>query len=165
MGGFKKIGNGIRKVDRSLKRAERRGDNPHIRRKYQENREINLEQEWEVRHAETIGAIHIAKNGAISPVKGRTYVKNGRLYYTPATHAVAMNTKHEEQHEVRKSETKETKGGRKLTDSDRRTWSMNAMKGTQRWHLMPHAERVERRRNPKGNWGFEGKSPSTRNRK
>jgi hypothetical protein len=163
IGGFKKIRSGLRSMDRTIAAGKRRlkGDNPHIRRKYQENREINLEQEWEVRHAESIGAIKISKNGAISPVKGRTYVKNGRLYYTPATHAVAKNTphNHEENREVTKS------GGRKVDDRDRSVWSSNAMKGTKKWHLMPHSERVDRRAHPKGNWGFEGRSPNTRNRK
>ena len=143
----------------------------HIRKSHQENREINLNQEYEVRYAESVGAIKIAKNGAISPVSGRTYVKNNRLYYTPAAHAAVMNKRHEEKVEVRKTEHKEHRGkhskhsGRSMTSEDRKKWASNSMKGTEKWHLMPHAERVERRKHPKGNWGFEGVSPNTRNRR
>ena len=43
--------------------------------------EIHLRNAGEVKYAHSIGAIRIDKKGGISPVKGSTYVKNGKLYY------------------------------------------------------------------------------------
>ena len=54
--------------------------------------------------------------------------------------------------------------GRKITRSDRGVWGKNALKGTEKWHLTPHPQRVEERRHPTANWGFMGNSPHTLNR-
>ena len=53
---------------------------------------------------------------------------------------------------------------RKITRHDRGAWGKNALKGTEKWHLTPHAQRVEERRHPTSNWGFVGSSPHTLNR-
>ena len=53
---------------------------------------------------------------------------------------------------------------RKITKSDRKTWSRNARKGTKKWGNEPHATRVRQRRSRGHKWGFSGKSPRTRRR-
>ena len=54
--------------------------------------------------------------------------------------------------------------GRKINRHDRGAWGKNALKGTEKWHLTPHAMRVEERKHPSANWGFVGSSPHTLNR-
>ena len=62
------------------KSAKDYGDNPSIRRGH-ERSGISLAEEWEVQHAAKVGAIKVGKNGAIKPVKGKAYVRNGHIYY------------------------------------------------------------------------------------
>jgi hypothetical protein len=142
---------------RMSSRRHRYGDNPRIRHSHLEHKEINLNQEYEVRHAEEIGAIKVGKNGAVVPVRGKAYVKNGHLYYSEG--ALPRREHHHSRKRMRR------RRGRHITEADRKIWEHNALRGTEKWHAMSHALRVERRRHPKGNWGFEGHSPRTRDRR
>jgi hypothetical protein len=61
--------------------------------------------------------------------------------------------------------SKRKKKARKITKGDRVAWSMNAMEGTEKWmRESPRQRKLARERN-KHNWGFEGNSPHTRERK
>lgn len=150
IGGF--LGGG-RKMSMGRKRNPH-GDNPKIRHSHLEHKEINLNEEYEVRYAKEAGAIKIGRNGAVVPVRGKAYVKNGHLFYSDGRAR-------------RKSSRKKprARGGRKITAGDRSIWGQEARKGTEKWHGMSHAERVRRRHHPEGNWGFNGKSPNTRDRR
>lgn len=70
----------------SFNRKRPQRDNPEIRHSHLEEQEINLAQEHEVEHAKDVGAIKVrkdpdGKSAAVEPVKGRTTVKDGKLYY------------------------------------------------------------------------------------
>ena len=43
--------------------------------------EIVLSNHAEVKEAEKNGVIKVAKNGAITPVKGKSHVRDGKLFY------------------------------------------------------------------------------------
>ena len=152
----------------SLGQMKGKHDNPHIRHSRNENKLINLNEEWEVRYAEKVGAVKISEDGGVEPVKGKSYVKNNHLYYVnpPGEHVVhktAPKVSAPEPAPLRKPS--KTKTGRSISEDDRKVWGQDALKGTQKWHLMTHKERVERRAHPKSKWGFEGKSPNTVDRR
>ena len=54
---------------------------------------------------------------------------------------------------------------RKATKAQRKTARKNALIGTREWENMSHAARVNARKKRDYSWGFEGKSPKTRERK
>jgi len=75
MGGWR----GIRDGHRKNKGRRSKGDNPHIRQKKGEARNISLGEEYEVNYARREGQVKVSKNGAVSPVRGKTHVSHGRL--------------------------------------------------------------------------------------
>ena len=71
---------------RGLAKKRKLKDDPDIRRSHNEEREINLAQDYEVRHAQESGAIKVhkdpdGKSAAVEPVQGKTEVKDGKLQY------------------------------------------------------------------------------------
>ena len=111
------------------------------------SKEIDLRNAGEVKYAHSIGAIRIDKKGGITPVKGRTRVKNGKLYYVTGKQKSSLKG-----------------SGRHITKESRKASRENALKGTKKWEGMSHEQRVQHDKHPSGNWGFEGKSPSTKDR-
>ena len=77
MGGWRGIrgGHKKKKSDGKTKSAPFRGG--------LDRREISLKHPGQVRNAEEIGALKVDKEGGVKPVKGRTHVSDGRLYYNP----------------------------------------------------------------------------------
>ena len=76
MGGWRGIRGGHTK---KKKGGKSKGDNPHIRQKKGEARSISLGEEYEVNYARREGQVKVNKNGAVSPVRGKTHVSHGRL--------------------------------------------------------------------------------------
>ena len=76
MGGWRGIRGGHRKKKSD---GKSKGDNPHIRQKKGEARSISLGEEYEVNYARREGQVKVSKNGAVSPVRGKTHVSHGRL--------------------------------------------------------------------------------------
>lgn len=73
---------------RPHKKADGRlpNDDPHIKHSHLENDEINLGENYEVKHAENTGAIKVhvdpdGKAAGIEAVPGRTEIKDGKLLY------------------------------------------------------------------------------------
>ena len=48
-----------------------------------DRREISLKNPGQVRDAEAVGALKVGKDGEVKPVKGKTHVSDGRIYYDP----------------------------------------------------------------------------------
>lgn len=59
--------------------ARKLGDNPRIRKRAAERRNISLREPWEVQYALDNREIRKDREGYIHPVKGKTRVSNGRL--------------------------------------------------------------------------------------
>ncbi len=77
--------------------------------------------------------------------KFRTIRKNGRKYVIP----------------IKGKGTK-----RKITHKDRKIWAVNAVLGERKWMSMTTKKRQNRRKKPNyDSWGFQGKSPRTRDLK
>ncbi|MHB8701413.1 MAG: hypothetical protein ACYC7D_10415 [Nitrososphaerales archaeon] len=74
-------------------------DNPQIRHSHGEQREINLNQDYEVRHALKVGAIKVEKdtagNGEVFHVPGKSEVVNGKLEYVQKKGKRIVKTKTE----------------------------------------------------------------------
>ncbi|MGH2637898.1 MAG: hypothetical protein ACRDF4_01210, partial [Rhabdochlamydiaceae bacterium] len=59
--------------------ARKLGDNPKIRKKAAERKNISLREPWEVEYALRNREIRKGKDGYIHPVEGKTHVSDGRL--------------------------------------------------------------------------------------